>query len=495
VTGHPDIARFIDNACPYHNIRGRPSHDIARFIAQRMLEKDPALARASFETAIVCGDVERVRRELDSNPSLACAKGGSKEWEPLLYLAFTRLDLPASRDNAVAIAQLLLDRGADPNVSFKAGDSDYTPLVGAVGEGEEDRPPHARRDELVRLFLEHGAAPYDMQVVYNIHFHGNVLWWLKLMHEYSVRCGCGDDWADPEWQMLKMGRYGSGARWHYWIAIEHDDLPLATWCAEHGATPNAAPADDPRFSKRSLYQDALFFDRPAIADLLARHGATRAPLTGEDAFLAACRRGDRAEAARLVAADSHVLISTRALEAAARENRANMLALLMELGADPNATDVHAPTALHTAAYHGSVDAAKFLIERGAQVDAVEMAYQATPLGWAIHAGRRDTIALLARHSRDVHNLVYSGNLARVRAVLDESPELVAKRSSRDDETPLMWLPNDDARAAELAQLLIDHGADPGATNRSGKSAAAIAEQRQLDRAANVIRAAHARSA
>ena len=38
-----------------------------------------------------------------------------------------------------------------------------------------------------------------------------------------------------------------------------------------------------------------------------------------------------------------------------------------------------------------------------------------------------------------------------------------------------------------LAELLIDHGADPNATNRAGVSAAAIAEQRQLDTAARVI--------
>src|SRR5205085_4417833 len=141
----------------------------------------------------------------------------------------------------------------------KAGDSDYTPLVGAIGEGEEDRPPHQCRDELVRLLLEHDAGPYDMQVVYNIHFHGKVLWWLRLMHEHALRRGKRADWNDPEWRMLEMGPYGSGARWHYWIAIEQGDVELARWCLSHGAGPGAKPATDPRHSKRTLYEDALLW--------------------------------------------------------------------------------------------------------------------------------------------------------------------------------------------------------------------------------------------
>ena len=63
---------------------------------------------------------------------------GPKRWEPLLFLAFTRLPLQQANDNAVAIARALLDHGADPNVFFMAGDSRYTPLVGVIGEGEED---------------------------------------------------------------------------------------------------------------------------------------------------------------------------------------------------------------------------------------------------------------------------------------------------------------------------------------------------------------------
>src|SRR3712207_7770983 len=53
----------------------------------------------------------------------------------------------------------------------------YTTLFRS--EGEERRPPHPRRDALVRLLLERGADPYDAQVIYDTHFDGDVRWYLE----------------------------------------------------------------------------------------------------------------------------------------------------------------------------------------------------------------------------------------------------------------------------------------------------------------------------
>src|SRR5207248_3642071 len=112
---------------------------------------------------------------------------GSKGWTPLLYLSFTRLPLASAYEHAVEIARLLLDAGADPNAFFHAGDSHYTPMTGISGEGEEDRPPHPRRDELTQLFLDFGANPYDIQVVYDLGFKAEYLWWLPMIHAHAVK--------------------------------------------------------------------------------------------------------------------------------------------------------------------------------------------------------------------------------------------------------------------------------------------------------------------
>src|SRR5262245_29483020 len=347
-------ARFLEYACPDHHVRGRPAHRMARHAAMRILRQDPEIARDSIHAAVVCGEVEEVERILKERPELANAKRsatgpgrsgpggeldflgdlGGKAWEPLLYLCFTRLPLAEANDQAIAIARLLLDRGADPNAYFMAGDSRYTPLVGALGEGEEDRPPHPRRDEMARLLLERGAEPYDGQVIYNIHFHGKILWWLKLMHEFSVKAGRPADWDDPEWHMLDQGGYGSGARWHLRVAIEKNDVELAEWCLTHGANPNAAPERDQRFPQRSLYEHAVCLGNREIAELLARYGAVKqdVALDDEDQFVAACLHLDRDEVRRMLAQRPEYLQSTKAIFAAAKQDRADVVAFLLDLG-------------------------------------------------------------------------------------------------------------------------------------------------------------------
>src|SRR6185312_7791561 len=194
--------------------------------------------------------------------------------------------------NAVAIARLLLDHGANPNAYFMAGGSRYTPLVGAIGEGEENRPAHARRDDLVRLLLDGGAEPYDNQVIYNIHFQGKVLWWLKLIYEYSVNPDRRSDWDDPEWEMIGQGGYGTGARWHLRIAVERNDIELARWCLEHSATPNARPQKSGAFPKYSLYEQAVRLGNAEVAGLLLQYGADKSHivLDDEEQFVAACLR-------------------------------------------------------------------------------------------------------------------------------------------------------------------------------------------------------------
>ena len=491
-------AWFIQNACPDHSVRGGPAHIMAWHIADRLLKQDPTIATESFYSAIACGNLEEVRRVLAERPQAATEKGGPKGWEPLLYLAFSRVPRAEASDNAVAIANALLDRGADPNAFFKAGDSEYTPIVGVVGEGEEERPPHPQRDALAKLFLERGAKPYDQQVVYDIHFHGNVLWYLKLMHEASVRAGLGADWDDPEWSMLDMGGYGSGARWHLEIAIKKNDLTLAEWVLSHGANPNASPARDRRFPQRTLYQEAVRNGLTEMADLLARHGADRAEvaLSDEEKFIAACFRLDRDAVNAHVAKHPEYLHSPHAMFAATERDRADVAALLLDLGVSPN---IEAPGSgkqhpLHSAAWMDSPKVGALLIERGAEVDHRESNYGATALGFAYHGQRQRMIQLLGRFSRDVWNLTASGQVDRLRELLAAEPDL-AKAVHPTGETPLMRLPDDEARALEITELFLTHGADPTVRNKHGDetfldglTAAECADKRGLSRVAELLR-------
>jgi ankyrin repeat protein len=513
---HALIHRFLENACPDHHVRGASQHVRARHTAMRLLTRHPEIARHDFYTAVVCGDLEAVKRRLAEQPTPANAKSGAqspdramaggaadldrdiggKGWEPLLYLCFTRLPLDAVTDKAVEIARLLLEHGADPNVFFMAGDSRYTPLVGAVGEGEEDRPPHQQRDALVRLLLDAGAEPYDNQVLYNLGFKADYRWYLPLIHQRSLQLGRQADWDDPEWQMLGMGSYGPGAPWLLDHAIKKDDVPLVRWCLEHGANPDSPPAADKRFLKASLYEKAVRLGRHEIAELLAQYGAPRisVTLTPVEALVAASFRLDRSAARVLLDAHPELRGSPQPLFAASKANRPDAVELLLDLGMSPDVADAANQRPLHMAAYANAVDAARVLIGRGAEIDPVEDHYGNTPIGGASYYRHREMIDLLASHSRNVWSLTHQGKIDRLRDVLAGQPGLA--RIVGDGYTLLMWLPPDDEHVAiEIARLLVERGADPTLRGKDGLTAADRADRLGMDHLAGYLRTVAASAA
>ena len=503
------VNRFLDNACPDHHVRGRQDHRRAEWTAMRLLEQHPEIATHDINTAVVCGELDVVRDVIARNSRLAVdpsegpsayramAGGandlygnlGPKGWTPLLYLAFTRLPIPASNDNAVAIARMLLEAGADPNAFFHAGDSHYTPMTGVAGEGEEDRPPHPRRDELTQLFLDFGADPYDIQVVYDLGFHSEYLWWLPMIYAHCVKIGRADDWRDPEWQMLGMGGYGCGARWFLEHAINHGRVDLAAWCLEHGAGPNAPPARDKRMSQKSLYETAMDAGQPEIADLLLRHGASfiaRAP-TPLRSLTNAAFRLDRARVDAILREHPELLSSPEPLFRAAEKDRADVIHLLVDAGFSPDVADDKNTRPLNYAAWSNALHAARALVARGAEVDPVEQNYGGTPFGNASHFLYRDVMDFLAPLTTDVWNLTYNGYLDRLREVLAEKPERA--RVDWDSWSPLLWLPpHDEDVALAMVKLFVHHGADPHRRDSDGVSPLDRADALGMTRVAAYLR-------
>jgi uncharacterized protein len=298
------------------------------------------------------------------------------------------------------------------------------------------------------------------------------------------------DWQDPNWRMLDQGPYGCGARYLLGIAINHDNLELAEWLLQHGASPNAPPAPGTqrwRPPQTTLYEEAVRAGNPAMADLLLRFGAAASTphLQGEEALVAACLRLDRENVKALLHEHPEYLASTAVMFAAARKDRADAVALLLDPGMSPDVKDAKGQSALHVAAYHDAAHVAALLIERGAAIDSVDAMHDGTPLWWAPWDQRRHTMELLSRYSRDVWCVSFMGKVERLRELLNDDPGLAKLRGS--ETTPLMWLPDDEARALEIAKLFLAHGANPSLRNKDGQTAADLARKRGMDRVADLL--------
>jgi len=78
-------------------------------------------------------------------------------------------------------------------------------------------------------------------------------------------------------------------------------------------------------------------------------------------------------------------------------------AFLLENGMNPNHMNWRRFTLLHDMAFIGDLQKARLLLDRGADIDAVDEEYRSTPLGYAARWGRREIVALLLERGADVN--------------------------------------------------------------------------------------------
>jgi len=85
--------------------------------------------------------------------------------------------------------------------------------------------------------------------------------------------------------------------------------------------------------------------------------------------------------------------------------RYDIAQLLIDHGVDPNETNGMGMTTLHIVAGQGTVDAARWLLDRGADIHSRDREFDSTPLAWAARAGRDDMARfLLSRGAKAVHD-------------------------------------------------------------------------------------------
>ena len=262
------------------------------------------------------------------------------------------------------VVRALLDAGADPDVAGPGYDG-WSPLLIATSRAN---------DALVRLLLDRGA----MVDAWAAAALGDVARLRQLLDANpSIAAARGPNDATP----LHFAASEEVVRL---LVDAGADLSARD---KYGSTPLRSAAHGGR--RR----------RPAARCLLALAG-------GADVFIATAL-GDIDRLRRLLAADPSLVRATdpsengatargaTPLHVAASVGEADAARLLLDLGADPNARSSAGHAPLHYAAMGGHLAVAELLLRHGADPAAVDGEHHATPAGWAEFFERTELVELL----------------------------------------------------------------------------------------------------
>lgn len=195
----------------------------------------------------------------------------------------------------------------------------------------------------------------------------------------------------------------------------------------------AAAAQDSR-----LPDAAMRGDNATVQTLLAeRIDVNAAQGDGTTALHWAAYRDDLLMVRMLIKAGANLEIKTRLnaitpLLMASENGSAEMIALLLDAGADPNSPKATGTTPLMLAAASGSRDTVEVLLEHGARVDARESSYGQTALIYASALGRAAVIKLLVDHGADVNAITVLADIHGVKSGYQNAP-----RSNRSRPTSM----------------------------------------------------------
>jgi ankyrin repeat protein len=360
--------------------------------ASDILRADPGIAGRSLLAAAVLGDADAVREMLAADPEAAVAIDDERGWPPLLYACYSRwhqID-PGRAPGMAEVVRLLLDAGASPNTNDGGRRRYRSALKGSV---EVNNP------DITGVLLDAGANPDPGQPIDEAAGHRDYRC-LRLLLSHGARVagtwaiGAAVDNDDPVAMSLLLGAFEAGAGGAAGMATEalpeaaaDASLPVVAALLDAGADPNATGEDGVSALRLAV--------RAGKDDTAARLRALGAAEDGTEAdrFIGACLSADRPAAEQLLA--DHPDLPGRLTDEdqaiivdAAAFRPADTLALMLDLGFSVHARDSFGEQPLHNAAYHGNGAVVRLLLDAGADVDARDDRFDATPLAHATVGSR-----------------------------------------------------------------------------------------------------------
>ena len=361
------------------------------------------------------------------------------------------------------IVALLLAHGADANARdingrtplFDAGRADVMEalLAGGSDIAAKNTNGDTRLHELAMegqtdlgaFLLAHGANP-DIKTPDGSTPLDRAQWdFARMLLEKGATIGVG--------RRTPNDLFATAAHAHQW--------DLAQKYLVRGVDVNAPNAKGESEIYRELFVESP--DKELITFLVAR-GAVY------DIFEAAAF-GDVVRTTKLLE-DSPTLVGAvdkagqTALHWTASKGQTNIVALLLERGANPNAKQRFDETPLHFAVEAGHVETARLLLAKGADVNA-RNGSMSTPLHEAVLQGSAELIEVLIKGGADVnarddqrqtplHYACHKGHLNVIELLLAAGADVNAKDES--GRTPLRYLVADGSGNPELVTFLKSRG-------------------------------------
>jgi ankyrin repeat protein len=480
---------------------------------QSWLLHDAGIPQRSIHVAAAIADAAAAFAQIEADPSLTNSRGGKRNWTPLLYLCcsrYRRTDSEAA-DARLRIAIRLIELGADvnaaglelgytsPHVNQMFDEHEWRPIDGAAGR--------LANIELVRLLLDKGA---DLNITYETlsqAVRGANVDVLNLLLKAGPQ-----DWWQVGWALKACA-----------VLDRPDMARILMSHLRRPRIPETALLEAIRLQRgpglidillgdggnhsqtqsvwRNIYRAALRYNHSAALEVLRRRGADESAVTDVDRVIAACMNADRAEMRRLLVESSYTKTALqgedhRMLPWAVRTRRFDAVDLLLEAGLNPNVPDRDGETPLHLAVKSNASQVVDALLQAGALLDVRNFDLE-TPLDLAVahvDVKARDVLTsrLVKAGAHPLHdeiqldteerNLLFEraadavvfGDLDKLRELLDEEPLLVHMRSPRPHRATLLHYCGGNgtedprqrtpANAPAIAKLLLDRGADVNAT-------------------------------
>ena len=323
--------------------------------AEEILTQHPAIADAGFYAALVLGNATEVERALTATPALAKGCGGPRNWEPLLYVCFSRY----SAAGLVETARILLRHGADPNAASipeDMPDNSLSCLYAATGVNNNPA--------LALALLEAGANPNDSESLYHSTEHRD----LACMN-LLLRHG-----ATP---------HGTNALKHM---LDREDITGLRLLLEAGANPNESGPHGVTALHWAVWRGRSAEVIAALLDSGADLEAKRHD--GRTAYAMAVERGQQAVAV-LLRARGAKMDSPPAIESSIPDlvmsRSTTVIGALLAAGKPVNERGDMGATALHWACWKGYADLVELLLAHGASLTIEDEQVHATPPGWFVH--------------------------------------------------------------------------------------------------------------